>query len=625
MGVTFTLANNNNSLLNDTSQTPLTPKTPGLKPTITSDVLSDYPPQYVPPEGIKTLSATTLRERKRTPCFHTPPEGVRTPCIQTPQEGEKTPCSHTPQEGVKTPCVQSHIVFIQDQLQKRTKEEERKQAKIVPTSVEEFRRTPFNPKPYRRRIQTTLQGAPKTVQDTLHNQRLRRLQQSALSTAIQDLLLKGAIDIVQKPDSMVFYSRLFLVPKPGNRWRPVIDLSCLNKFLAISKFKMEMPESIRASLRKNEWVTSIDLTDAYLHIPIHPQSHKYLRFFHKGVSYQFTSLPFGLATAPLIFTSIVKEVRLLALQQGIRIHQYLDDWLIRAPSKEECPKTIKPNSGVGFSGEPQEIRTGTLSKVRFPGIPFFTRFGACQAHSGQVDEASGYVPSPLVEVCYQFKDSYVHHWITCINGEDSQIGQNAYETFSMASQDSLEISDASGHSNPLESEDDTTQGMVVRPHKCATRRVSPPKGTRKTDLYRRLKRRLGRTLRSRINPRGLVSRRKTPTYQPVRNEGSFPGSTVLQTHLQEQSRPHCLRQHLRGVIHKQTGWYKIRRTLRSYVENPDMVQPQQCHTQSKTCTWVPQCDSGRPLKEESDPKHRIANLISKLNFYKLIPYPMDNC
>ena len=142
--------------------------------------------------------------------------------------------------------------------------------------------------------------------------------------------------------------------------------------------------------------------------------------------------------------------------------------------------------------------------------------------------------------------------------------------------------------------------MVVRPQKRATRRVSPPTGTQKTDLYRRLKRRLGRTLRSRVNRRGLVSRRKTSTYQPVRNEGSFPGSAVLQTHLQEQSRTQT---HLRGVLHKQTGRYKIRRTLRSYVENPDMVQPQQCHTQSKTCTWVPQCDSGRPLKEEPNPKH----------------------
>ena len=225
-----------------------------------------------------------------------------------------------------------------------------------------------------------------------------------------------------------------------------------------------------------------------------------------------------------------------------------------------------------------------------------------------MNEASGYVPSPLVEVCYQCKDSYVHHWITCINGEDSQTGQNAYKTFSMASQDSLEISDASGYSNPLESEDDTTQGMVVRPQKRVTRRVSPPKGTQKTDL----KRRLGRTLRSRFNRRGLVSHRKTFTYQSFINEGSFPGSTVLQTHLQDQSRTYCLRQHLRGVLHKQTGRYKICRTLRSYVENSDMVQPQQCHTQSKTCTWVPQCDSGRPLKEESDPKHRMVPVSTSL-------------
>ena len=69
-------------------------------------------------------------------------------------------------------------------------------------------------------------------------------KQSALTTAIQDFLLKGAIDIVQKPNSLGFYSHLFLVPKPGNRWRPVIDLSCLNKFLTISKFKMETPESM---------------------------------------------------------------------------------------------------------------------------------------------------------------------------------------------------------------------------------------------------------------------------------------------------------------------------------------------------------------------------------------------
>ena len=80
-------------------------------------------------------------------------------------------------------------------------------------------------------------------------------RKSALLTSIQDLLHKGAIEVVHTQNSLGFYSRLFLVPKPGNRWRPVIDLSSLNKFLAIPKFKMKTPESIRASLRKGEWVT----------------------------------------------------------------------------------------------------------------------------------------------------------------------------------------------------------------------------------------------------------------------------------------------------------------------------------------------------------------------------------
>ena len=91
---------------------------------------------------------------------------------------------------------------------------------------------------------------------------------------------------------------------------------------------METSESIRASLILGEWVSSIDLSDAYFHISILPNSRKYLRFCHRSQVFQFTSLPFGLATAPQVFTMIVKEVKLMALTRGIRLHQYLDDWLI---------------------------------------------------------------------------------------------------------------------------------------------------------------------------------------------------------------------------------------------------------------------------------------------------------
>ena len=152
----------------------------------------------------------------------------------------------------------------------------------------------------------------------------------ALANCIQSLLSKNAIKRVENVKSLGFYSRLFLVPKPHQRWRPVIDLSRLNTFLHVEKFKIETPESIRPSLIPGEWILSIDLSDTYLHIPIHPHSRKYLRFCHRSQVFQFTSLPFGLATAPQVFTMIVKEVR------GLRLHQYLDDSLIRSQSQEEA-------------------------------------------------------------------------------------------------------------------------------------------------------------------------------------------------------------------------------------------------------------------------------------------------
>ena len=99
---------------------------------------------------------------------------------------------------------------------------------------------------------------------------------------------------------------------------------------------METPETIRTSLQKGEWVTSVDFKDAYFHIPIQEQSRKYLRFHIQGRTYQFRALPFGLSTAPMEFTVVAKEVKLMASHRGIRIHQYLDDWLVRARSKQLC-------------------------------------------------------------------------------------------------------------------------------------------------------------------------------------------------------------------------------------------------------------------------------------------------
>ena len=73
-------------------------------------------------------------------------------------------------------------------------------------------------------------------------------RQDSLTEALHALQVKNAIEKVKQKNSLAFFNRLFLVPKPNNKWRPILDLSALNKFLRAGTFKMETPETIRTSL-----------------------------------------------------------------------------------------------------------------------------------------------------------------------------------------------------------------------------------------------------------------------------------------------------------------------------------------------------------------------------------------
>ena len=68
-------------------------------------------------------------------------------------------------------------------------------------------------------------------------------------------------------------------------------------------------------------------------LPSHPDPPK-LKEVPKFLP-QVTDVPVHLPS-PQVFTMIVKEVKLMALTRGIRLHQYLDDWLTRAQSQEEA-------------------------------------------------------------------------------------------------------------------------------------------------------------------------------------------------------------------------------------------------------------------------------------------------
>ena len=131
-----------------------------------------------------------------------------------------------------------------------------------------------------------------------------------------------------------FHSTLFLVPKKDGGQRPVINLKALNSFSAVQHLKMEGIHTLKDLLRPGDWLSKVDLKDAYFAVPIHPDHRKYLRFSVGTKTYQFTCLPFGLSSAPWVFTKTLRPVAALVQELGVRVIFYIDDILLMADSKE---------------------------------------------------------------------------------------------------------------------------------------------------------------------------------------------------------------------------------------------------------------------------------------------------
>ena len=112
----------------------------------------------------------------------------------------------------------------------------------------------------------------------------------------------------------------------------MIDLSRLNRSVRVSHFHMETQQLVLQSLHPGDWMASLDLRDAYLQVPVHPESRCYLRFCVGEEVFQFRALCFGLSTAPQAFTRVMAPVSSIMHRHGFRILRYLDDWLVLGSS-----------------------------------------------------------------------------------------------------------------------------------------------------------------------------------------------------------------------------------------------------------------------------------------------------
>jgi hypothetical protein len=94
---------------------------------------------------------------------------------------------------------------------------------------------------------------------------------------VDALLSKGAIEEVLLSPPPCYISPIFLIPKKSGGMHHILNLKKLNPtHLDTPYFRIETIKDMRHTLRPCNWVASIDLRDAYFHVPLHLSTRKYM-------------------------------------------------------------------------------------------------------------------------------------------------------------------------------------------------------------------------------------------------------------------------------------------------------------------------------------------------------------
>ncbi|CAI7870568.1 unnamed protein product [Closterium sp. NIES-53] len=196
-------------------------------------------------------------------------------------------------------------------------------------------------------------------------------------TAIQELIESGAA-VAMPATQLTCISPLYMVEQK-DKCRHILDLSNVNANLIVPKFKYEGLTRVADLTRVGDWMFSIDLKSGYHHIDIHPSCWKFLGFEFDKRTYAFRSLPFGLATAPFVFTQLIKQLARRWQEQGIRVIPYVDDILFICHSKAHaqaiCQRVILDLKEASIVINAKKSQLSPSQRLRFLGVELETDTG----------------------------------------------------------------------------------------------------------------------------------------------------------------------------------------------------------------------------------------------------------
>ena len=269
------------------------------------------------------------------------------------------------------------------------------------------------------------------------------------------------------------------------------------------------------------------------------------------------------------------------------------------------PAEIMPRPGLDC--QLRKIRAGTETSLRLCRLPVRPQSWSGPTHTRTVAESQSqdssyaspaFLSGPTVHVLDRSPNGH---------RKASLSRPTTHEAYTVAPEKQLESTGITrkGDSNTHFSAPPSR--MVVRRRQRATRPTVTSTKTCSADLYRRIKRRVGRSLKRAHSQRRLVSTRKQTTHKLPRVEGSPSSSKPFSTTRSKPNSPCSYRQHHSSVLHKQGRRHEVRPTLCSTVENFDMVYGKPSYPQSPAHSRPAECGSGQTFKTKPDYSNRMVS------------------
>ena len=257
--------------------------------------------------------------------------------------------------------------------------------------------------------------------------------------------------------------------------------------------------------------------------------------------------------------------------------------------------------GSGLAGELRKIGTGAQTSFQLRRLPVRPQVRPGQTDTGQVAKPSRENTNTAVTSGLSGPTVHVLDRSVNCHRETSSPRPVAHETHTVASQKQLE--GTRGH--PSTQIPAPTFTMVARRKQCASRSTITPHKACSANFYRRIKRRMGRSLK-RAHCKGfLVSPGKQAAHKSPGAKSSFLSFERVSGPMHKPNSPSGHRQYHCSGLHKQRRRHEVGPSLCPTVENLDLVFPATSNPQSPAYPWPTKCDSRQAIQAKSNHSNRM--------------------